>query len=318
MTYMLPQSGTPWLDPCGDPYAGARMFIFDSGTSTPKSVYRDADLSIPHDHPIVANGSGMFPAVFLSGGDYSLRIEDAGAVAIWGTVDGISIPNIGDGGGGGGGDTPVELLFRTGDYKDRHGTGAHSGWVRANGLTLGSGSSGATERANADCLDLFTYLWNADPTLAVSGGRGANAASDWAANKAIALPDMRLRARIGMASMGATTSTLIPAASFDNSEDGDDLGATVGAGSVTLTVGQMPAHAHPGSSTSTDGSHSHTYGGQPGGGGVALGNGVQDITTGSTSTAGSHSHTVNVASQGSGQAHPNVQPSAVVTVYIKL
>ena len=55
----------------------------------------------------------------------------------------------------------------------------HSGWVRANGRTIGSVTSGGTERANADSEALFLYLWAADASLSVSGGRGANAADDW-------------------------------------------------------------------------------------------------------------------------------------------
>ena len=70
-------------------------------------------------------------------------------------------------------------------------TTAPAGWVRCNGRTIGSASSGATERANADAEDLFLFLWTnfADAQCAVSSGRGASAAADWAANKTIALPD---------------------------------------------------------------------------------------------------------------------------------
>lgn len=76
---------------------------------------------------------------------------------------------------------------------------APSGWVKANGQTIGSAASGATGRANADTQALFDILW-ADFTNAVlpiqtsAGGastRGASAAADWAANKRMTLPDMR-------------------------------------------------------------------------------------------------------------------------------
>jgi microcystin-dependent protein len=321
MAIMWSGSLLPNIDPNGAPYSGLKAYFFDAGTTTPRTVYRDSDLGESHDHPVVANASGKFPAVFLPAGDYRLRIEDANGVTL-DDVDGISTPSTGDSGGGGGGDTPVELLFRTGMYADRHGTGTMSGWVRANGRTIGNASSGAAERANADCEDLFLFLWDQDSTLAVSGGRGANAASDWAAAKTIALPDIRLRVRMGMAGMGNTSSTLIPAADFDGDEDGDDLGATIGAGSVTLTAAQMPSHTHTGTAQ-TAGSHSHTVDDSDVGGSddasVMTGGSFDRRTlTRTTSTSGAHSHTLSVNSAGSGEAHPNVQPSVAVTVYVKL
>lgn len=319
MAIMWNGSLIPWLDPNGTPYSGAKAFFFDAGTTTPRTVYQDSGLGISHDHPVVANASGMFPAIFLTPGDYRLRISDADDVTVW-DVDGISTPTVGDSGGGGGGDTPDERLNQTADYKFRHGTGAHAGWVRANGRTIGSGASGATERANADCENLFLYLWGADPTLVVSGGRGGNAASDWAAAKTIALPDIRLRGLIGMASMGGTVSDLIAAGAFDNAENGDTLGATVGAGAVVLTVAQLAAHEHTGIAL-TAGLHEHGYTG-------STGNTVRDsgssqnvpdpVVGRTTSSAGAHTHVLDIDPAGSSAAHPNVQPSAVATCYLKL
>jgi hypothetical protein len=88
---------------------------------------------------------------------------------------------------------------------------ADTGWVRLNGLTIGSASSAATERANADCETLFKYLWdNLDDTRApVSGGRGVSATADWASNKRITLPSSRDRVLVGMATMGSTDAALI-------------------------------------------------------------------------------------------------------------
>lgn len=318
MAIMWNGSLIPWLDPNGAPYSGAKAYFFDASTTTPRTVYRDSDLGESHDHPVLANASGMWPAVFLPPGDYRLRITDAGGVTIW-DIDGISTPSTGDDGGGGGGDTPVELLARTGDYKFRHDTGSHSGWVRAAGRTIGNASSGATERANADCQALFLLLWSADSTLVVSGGRGANAASDWAASKTIALPDIRLRPLIGMASMGNSASTLIAAATFDNSENGDVLGATVGSATHQLTTAQLPSHAHTASSA-TAGAHTHSYQAMANTLGVAGGplDTLNINVAAITSTAGAHSHDITVNSTGGDTAHPNVQPSAVATCYLKL
>lgn len=69
------------------------------------------------------------------------------------------------------------------------------GWVWADGGTIGSASSGATNRANSDCHDLFVHVWNnADDTdCPVLGGRGFSAEDDWNAHRQITLPDSRDR-----------------------------------------------------------------------------------------------------------------------------
>jgi hypothetical protein len=109
----------------------------------------------------------------------------------------------------GGRSVDATTVFATGDLKHRYQDGVISGWVRANGNTIGSATSGATERANADCQSLFQYLWTNDTSLTVSTGRGASAAADWAANKTITLPDMRGRTLAGMDTMGSTNASRI-------------------------------------------------------------------------------------------------------------
>lgn len=66
-----------------------------------------------------------------------------------------------------------------------------TGWVYANGETIGSASSGATNRANADTRNLYILFWNSFdnsllPIQNSSGApttRGGSAASDFDANK---------------------------------------------------------------------------------------------------------------------------------------
>lgn len=85
------------------------------------------------------------------------------------------------------------------------GSTAPDGWVFAFG-TIGSASSGASNRANADCEQLFKLIWasESDSEAPVSGGRGASADADWSANKTIDIPDMRDRMAIGKGDMGGT------------------------------------------------------------------------------------------------------------------
>jgi hypothetical protein len=56
---------------------GARLFTYETGTSTPKPVYSDAGLTIPLSNPVVADNAGRFPAMFLEVGDYKTILEDA-------------------------------------------------------------------------------------------------------------------------------------------------------------------------------------------------------------------------------------------------
>jgi hypothetical protein len=93
-----------------------------------------------------------------------------------------------------------------------HSATLGAGYLYANGQTIGNAASNASARANADVSLLFETLWNADINLVIytsAGGvtsRGASAAADFAANKALALPDLRDRAVIGVGNMGGAAA----------------------------------------------------------------------------------------------------------------
>ena len=95
----------------------------------------------------------------------------------------------------------LTALLPTGAVQGFRRTSAPSGWVKENGGTIGSATSGASTRANADTEALFTLLWTQfNNTLlpiqtsgGVAGTRGASAAADFAANKRMPLFDSRTR-----------------------------------------------------------------------------------------------------------------------------
>jgi len=310
----------------GKPMVGCQAFFYDANTTTPQTVYSDSDLATTLDQPVETNQFGRWPAVFMSAnpGTYHSKVLDPTSALLW-DVDGISVPQDADYVPPDAGSTDPTLLFTTGDYKAMHTTSPQTGWVRANGKTIGNAASGASERANADTSALFQFLYNADATLTVSGGRGANAAGDYAANKTIALPDLRSRALIGRGTMGNAAANLIADAQFDNSETADTLGATAGEGKHTLLTAEMASHTHTATTTlSTDPGHTHDTASRLSGAG-----GTDTIqSTGSTGTqthvatqtVGAHTHTATTtnASIGSDTAHNNVQPSVAVTYFIKL
>jgi hypothetical protein len=91
-----------------------------------------------------------------------------------------------------------QLLVPAGAVQAFARSTAPSGWLAANGSTIGSASSGATS-ASADYSALFAVLWdnwtNTDLPILDSAGaastRGASASADFAANKRLPLPDLR-------------------------------------------------------------------------------------------------------------------------------
>ena len=92
--------------------------------------------------------------------------------------------------------TLYATLFPTGSMKETL-FGVETGWVLMEGLSIGNATSNATARANADTEALYTKLWNTFGGLIVytSVGsvtvRGASAAADYAASKALEVPSRK-------------------------------------------------------------------------------------------------------------------------------
>lgn len=68
------------------PYDGAKLFIFEQGTTTPKTTYSDSDEVTPQTHPVVADGSGRFASIYLSG-FYKAVLKDKNDVQVWSEDD---------------------------------------------------------------------------------------------------------------------------------------------------------------------------------------------------------------------------------------
>ena len=83
------------VDQYGKPYAGAKAYFYDPGTTTPKAVYSNAALTTPHASPVVADSKGQFPVIYLSAAQYKVRIVTSADVLIY-EADNID-PSLGTG-----------------------------------------------------------------------------------------------------------------------------------------------------------------------------------------------------------------------------
>lgn len=230
-------------------------------------------------------------------------------------ANGFSIDNLPDGSGS----QPVTFtqlmgiiatsgLVPTGAKLDGFWTVAPTGYVLANGGTIGSATSGATTRANADTLALYTLFWTSfsntvlpiQNSSGVATTRGATAADDFAANKRLPVFDTRSR--------------------FARTADGGlgfDTGLTVGATQADI----IKNHTHTGT-TNTAGNHNHGIDtdNDVGGGTVRVGrvDAEGSTTLIDTRDAGSHSHTVTTNVTVDGSALETRPRSIVVLSCIKL
>ena len=220
---------------------GAKAYFYEAGTTNAMIVYEDAGEASAHTSPVVADAYGRWPDVFVPYvQSYDAKVTTHYDVQLTYT-QGIPNPD------------PIELTVTipaeekvaTGMVHWEPIQGVRAGYVRLNGRTLGNGASGGTERANADTEALFTYVYNAlsDTHAAVSGGRGANAAADYAANKTIVLPNLQGASPIGLDDMGGSAASAFTGLTF-NTGDATTPGSSIGDNSLTLTTAQLPAHTH--------------------------------------------------------------------------
>lgn len=322
------------FDEYGKPLSGGLLYLIEAGTTaTPQSAYQDSDLTIALPNPITLDAAGRIPQFYLADGQIKVRLTDASGVQQL-VADNLLVIGPSSGGGGGGGGVDATTVLATGDFKARYGTGALAGFVRANGRTIGSATSGAAERANADTQALFEYLWGADSSLSVSGGRGSSANDDWTANKTLTLPDLRGRLLAGLDDMGNTSAGRLTPVS-GGVANSVALGSVGGTSAHQLLTAHLPSHYH--SALISDPGHVHSAS-------ANLGSIINGATRGSfysgvggsattlyydtpTITVNSNTTGIRVTSSngldttystGSDVPHNNVQPTMVVTYYIKL
>ncbi|RVG01623.1 hypothetical protein CN172_04330 [Sinorhizobium meliloti] len=183
-------------------------------------------------------------------------------------------------------------------------TSAPTGWVKANGGTIGSSSSGATTRAAADTEALFTVFWESfsntilpiQNSAGAASTRGASAAADFVANKRLPVFDFRTRYVRG-------------------ADDGLGFDATITVGATQADI--IKNHIHTGT-TASSGAHTHSVPTGGTGGGNAAQTGPQSGNGITTNSSGAHTHPFTTAPQAEGSALETRPRSIVVLWCFKL
>ena len=246
MTTLWHRSGTPQfkkgkveLD------AGATVEFFKESSTTPLTVYLDKDSTTPAQTAnLQTDGDALWPDLYVPYGTFRYRIKEVNGTTVTFTSDILNPAPLDSATV-----TDTNKLLQTGFMVYVPAKIQLTSFVRANGRTIGNGSSGATERANPDTEALFTYFYDnlADAQAAVSGGRGASAAADFAANKTLALPDIRSGLPWALDDMGNSAAGAFSLGSFshgDATTGGSRLGDTSTGNQLILSTSQLPSHAH--------------------------------------------------------------------------
>lgn len=178
----------------------------------------------------------------------------------------------------------------TGQMRFGYFTVANPGWILYSDGSIGNSGSGATILADPSAFALYERFYNLveNSFAPVDGGRTGNAANDFDANKALFLPRIEGRA-IGIAGGPEEGITLRL------------LGEFIGGESFSLTIDQLPPHAHGLDVTTAVDIFSPGF--QSGGNRPFAREGGTVTTTAST---------------GGGQPYPVMQPTSFINAQIKL
>lgn len=321
----IPYSLSQQLDQYGKPLSGCKLYVIKAGTtSTPQNAFQDSALTLPLPNPIICDSAGRLPQFFLADGSIKVRLTSSAGVN-QAVADNILVIGPSGGAGTGAGTIDATTILATGDVKSRYGTGILAGFVRLNGRTIGSATSGATERANADSQALFEYLWATDTSLIVSAGRGASANADWVANKTLTLPDGRGRVLAGLDDMGSVSSGRLTSTYYGVSPT--VLGAVGGSQTQQILQAQLPAVAP----TFTGNTAGITVNSAPtnitqglfavnsfSGGGTSITYFQANPVSSQVTSTGSFTPSGSISPLGSGSPLATLPPSLLITNYMKL
>jgi len=79
------------LDANGDPHVGAKLYTYETGTTTPKTTWTDYTKSASNTNPVILDSKGQADVwIDSSGGAYRFKLTDSDDVVLW-TVDNVQM-----------------------------------------------------------------------------------------------------------------------------------------------------------------------------------------------------------------------------------
>lgn len=86
--FVLPREQV--FDANGHPLSGAKLYFYETGTTTPEDTFSDSGLTTPNANPVVADSAGRFSEIYLTAAQtYKVVLKDSADTTIW-TADPVT------------------------------------------------------------------------------------------------------------------------------------------------------------------------------------------------------------------------------------
>lgn len=147
------------IDADGNPMAGAKLYFYDGGTTTPKDTYTSYTLGTPNANPVVADAGGLFGPIWIKPERYKAVLKTSADATIF--TDDYTPGAL------------TEVLTTRGDLLTRDATGYSRIAIGTSGYALLSNGTDAAWGAIASLS--AANVWTANQTIR-SDDAGAAAA----------------------------------------------------------------------------------------------------------------------------------------------